>query len=476
MLQHLRINGGNDYIEDIGFKRIAPRWLGGRPDLLTVGGEAINETNKWSKMKHSLTEHEIRLVVARVVETAVIVCMNTHIYSFGPDLYLQCTGGPIGMRFTASLASIVMKQWDKTWVNLLNRENIDFDMFIRYVDDCRLFMRALNPGWTWKGTKFEYDEIQAKRDEEEGITYIERTTREMTKALCSLTDFLRFTGEDCTMFVDNTLPTLDTSLWVINGQIKHKFFEKPTVGNKVLSRDTALPVSCLWSSLLQETVRRLLNCSFDLEVKIKQDVLSRYAIKLINSGHSVKSARILLVQGTVKYLWKVEMSELPPTDKRFQPLYLSKTYNEETRQVAKYQAKMSWFKNAKNQENDHALGWRSRLTGRWKGSNVAQRPVLKEGYSTVLNVPNTKEANLARRLIKGESRLAKMTNYNVKITEKSGIQLCRLFQRIYTPRRCFWDGCPVCKYSDEKKSSKCRVSNVVYEAKCLECVDLVIRG
>ena len=64
-------------------------------------------------MKRELNEYEIRLVVSRVIETAVLVCMSTHVYNFGPNLYIQCTGGPIGMRFTASLANIVMKQWDK---------------------------------------------------------------------------------------------------------------------------------------------------------------------------------------------------------------------------------------------------------------------------------------------------------------------------------------------------------------------------
>ena len=57
--------------------------------------------------------------------------------------------------------------------------------------------------------------------------------------------------------------------------------------------------------------------------------------------------------------------------------------------------------------------------------------------------------------------------------KKSGIQLCRLFQRIYTPRKCYWVGCPVCKYSNAKKSCKCRVSNIVYEARCIKCVDQV---
>ena len=73
------------------------------------------------------------------------------------------------------------------------------------------------------------------KDEKEGITFVQRTTREITKAMCSLTDFLRFTGEDCSMFQDGTLPTLDTALWMSNGQVLFKFFEKPTVGNQVLN-------------------------------------------------------------------------------------------------------------------------------------------------------------------------------------------------------------------------------------------------
>ena len=81
-LQYLLVVGGKDHIEEIGFSRIAPRWLGKRPDLLTVGGEAIEEKNKWSKLKRELREAEIRLVVARVVETAVLVCMSSHVYSF----------------------------------------------------------------------------------------------------------------------------------------------------------------------------------------------------------------------------------------------------------------------------------------------------------------------------------------------------------------------------------------------------------
>ena len=71
-------------------------------------------------------------------------------------------------------------------------------------------------------------------------------------------------------FSDRTLPTLDTALWVEGKEVMFKFFEKPTVGNQVLQKDTALPTSCIRASLLQETVRRLLNCSPNGDVEIKR--------------------------------------------------------------------------------------------------------------------------------------------------------------------------------------------------------------
>ena len=94
----------------------------------------------------------------------------------------------------------------------------------------------------------------------------------------------------------------------------------------------------------------------------------------------------------------------------------------------------------------------------------------------VLSVPNTTNARLAKKLIKLEPSLAKMTKYNVKIVEKSGIQLSRLFQRVYSPNTCQWSSCYVCSNSDEGRRSKCRVANVVYEAKCMECVQRFERG
>ena len=50
---------------------------------------------------------EKREIIARVVEVATLITMCTHVYSFEDKLFIQRSGGPKGMRSTASLANLV---------------------------------------------------------------------------------------------------------------------------------------------------------------------------------------------------------------------------------------------------------------------------------------------------------------------------------------------------------------------------------
>ena len=118
-------------------------------------------------------------------------------------------------------------------------------------------------------------------------------------------------------------------------------------------KDTALPITCIRAFLLQETVLRLQNCSLDLDVETKQGILWDSAVNLVNSGHSIQSSRIILVQvqGITKFLYKIEWSEQHPSDSRYRPLYLEKEFNEYECQIEKHKAKRCWFK-SKNRTDD----------------------------------------------------------------------------------------------------------------------------
>ena len=124
-LKYLLIVGGRSHMRENGLGKYSPKWLGGREDLLTVGGEGFDEKQKWRNTERQLPDLVKKKIISKVLEVEVLVCMGTHVYSFGDSIFLQCKGGPI-----------VMKKWDQKWVELLSREGIKHDLYVRYVDDC----------------------------------------------------------------------------------------------------------------------------------------------------------------------------------------------------------------------------------------------------------------------------------------------------------------------------------------------------
>ena len=163
-----------------------------------------------------------------------------------------------------------MKRFDLAWQDLMDREGMILDMYCRYVDDCRLILPSLNKGWRWCSYRFVYTEQFEKQDIQEDLTDQQRTEREITKAMCSVVGFLKFTGEESSKFECGSLPTLDTRIWQENDKILYSFYEKPTVGNRVILKTTALPEMSVQSTLVQEVIRRLQNCSEQVSVSKRQ--------------------------------------------------------------------------------------------------------------------------------------------------------------------------------------------------------------
>ena len=85
--------------------------------------------------------------------------------------------------------------------------------------------------------------------------------------MCQLVEFLEFTGEDKSMFENQRLPTNDIEIWVEGIEVMFSFFEKPQVSNRVIQKGTALPGQTIRSSLIQEVVRRMQNCSKKMKME-----------------------------------------------------------------------------------------------------------------------------------------------------------------------------------------------------------------
>ena len=90
-------------------------------------------------------------------------------------------------------------------------------------------------------------------------------------------------------------------------------------------------------------------------------------------------------------------------------------------------------------------------------------------YTSILQVPSSKNSRLLRAIAKIEPRLAKSTGYHVKLTEKGGRPLSKCFSRGLSDEKCFRDDCLPCANPNIKGPSLCSVKSVVYECVCVIC-------
>ena len=265
----------------------------------------------------------------------------------------------------------------------------------------------------------------------------------------SLVDFLKFEGEHSDMFVNGRLPTLDVEIWYESerNQVVYSFFEKQMCPNTVLQKTTALPEASVRSSLTQEVVRRLKNTSELLPKTHIQATLSTFSQKLVNSGHSVKSAQFILVHGTTKYLELLKRSKLETSNSLYRPLHCDKEFDKFNRKLYKLLAKNSWY----DSETVKAkTNWRQNLSKDWAGSKPVQHSVHGMRNTTSLQVPNSVNGQLLKSLAKAEPRIAKLTGYQVKMTEKSGKSLSKFFNKSFNVPKCPRICCAVFAVTEKK--------------------------
>ena len=96
---------------------------------------------------------------------------------------------------------------------------------------------------------------------------------------------MKFISEGENEFSDNFLPTLDFSTHVKKtGYVEYKFYSKPMASNVLLMRGTALSKSCIFSSMRQELVRRLLNTDYNMGPTLRVDIINKFIQLAVNSN------------------------------------------------------------------------------------------------------------------------------------------------------------------------------------------------
>ena len=294
-------------------------------------------------MKNGLTDKEKRMIVAQVIQKSVLAIFKTHTYTFAKKYFLQKRGGPIGLRSTCCVARLVMMWWDREFLEVIQRSNLAVIDCARYMDDVRIWLRAIRLGWRWVDGCMRFRSSWRMEEKVKGMSGLEKTTEVIESIMNNICNWLKLTMENEDMF-DGVLPTLDLNIWVSEDNvIMFSFFEKKMVSPMVLHKRSAMPEGVRRATLNQELVRRMVNTSERLENVKRVKIVDQYAQKLINSEYSVEETRKVIVGGLKGYERLLSLSK-DTTNPKWKPLHMAGNWNKKNRRWAKLKARDNWFK------------------------------------------------------------------------------------------------------------------------------------
>ena len=219
----------------------------------------------------------------------------------------------------------------------------------------------------------------------------------LEQSMKGLTGCLQFTVESGSDFSDSWLPTLDMSLYIDNNNmILYRFYEKPTTSDVCLQADTALSQNTIVQSLVEDVKRRMLNTSELVGDSVRCKILDKFAQKMLNSGHDMKSVRRNILAGIKGYENKLKRCV---RDKK--PLNRSAKQSGASRRKKKLTGKSDWFKKNKCQDADLA---EQNDTSRASSATPHHRPptILNNiterggggGWGVTINQPNPTPTHL----------------------------------------------------------------------------------
>ena len=81
-----------------------------------------------------------------------------------------------------------------------------------------------------------------------------------------------------------------------DSQVMFKFFSKPMKNNLLIQFGTCLSRNVIFSSLRQDLIRRMLNCSVQLPMDERIAITNEYIQLMSNSGQSFSITKVVVLQ------------------------------------------------------------------------------------------------------------------------------------------------------------------------------------
>ena len=202
----------------------------------------------------------------------------------------QSEGAAIGSDLTGELSRVVMALWDREFLNRLHGLGQEPMVYKRYVDDIVLIIQSL------AGKKYNRQTNSLEHDPTNTLPHDQTTMSILSSIANQIEDNLQTTFDCPSIHADLRMPVLDLKVWINKqtGHVSHVFYKKPVSHPLTIMQRSAISSSIKRSTLFQEGLRRLNNCSIDIDKNEVNMIMSEYMNCLRMSGYKEAYRRSLL--------------------------------------------------------------------------------------------------------------------------------------------------------------------------------------
>ena len=280
-------------------------------------------------------------MIGCLVKSATRLVMQNHFYSFDNCIRKQKKGGAIGVKLTERAGKILMKRHAVKYQMILEKLEIENEMLTGYVDDTTDALAAIDPG-----VRFEEGKLVLREDivaEDKNTPEDERTMNVLKLVADTVYICVQFTVDFPSAHEDKSVPVLDLKVYCEDGQILHKFYEKPCAARMVIPFKSAQSRKMKMAVLVEEGVRRLRNHSRGLDWESSRQVMELWSQKLRRSGYpaTIRHEVIRLACEKFDSMCKDEDSGKRPT-------HCPRIWQEKERRMEKEMKKKNWHKTSPN--------------------------------------------------------------------------------------------------------------------------------
>lgn len=169
--------------------------------------------SKFHPVRENLTQSEIKTLLAKVVEVGVKMVIQSHVYKWKGEHWLQNLGVPTGLRLSGVVGRITMDVWRGEMFRLMEENSMTNYLLEKYVDDGEVLCENIPMGSRWDGSKMVVTDEAAEDDRITQRSREEVTMRAWGDMASSVIPGLKFTVDFPSNHDDNAVPMLDFKLW-----------------------------------------------------------------------------------------------------------------------------------------------------------------------------------------------------------------------------------------------------------------------